>query len=152
MATIEQIRKRLDVDELDYLELANELGPSVAPMLLELVSEDDPRIAPRAAYLSSLFDTEEAAQVVAEASRSRHDATRVAAAAALSNAAAAKVKSQVYIDLLRDHDPSVRAKTIGAASLRDDGAIKVRLNELKNIDPVPEIRAMTEEVLNARNQ
>jgi HEAT repeat protein len=152
MASKEDIRKRLDVDELDYLELANELGPSVVPVLHELVSEDDQRVAPRAAYLASLFDTDDAAKVVAKAAQSRHDATRVAAASALSNAVAAKVESQVYIDLLRDHDPGVRVKSINAATLRNDTAINVRLNEVMNVDPVEEIRSITAKALNARKK
>ena len=152
MAMKEQVRKRLDVDELDYPELAHELGPTVVPVLLELVSEDDPRIAPRAAYLASLFDTDEAAEVLAQAAQSRHDATRVAAAASLSNIASAKVNSQVFIDLLRDPDPGVRAKSVSAASLRNETAINVRLNELMNVDPVKEIRSITAKALNARDR
>ena len=71
MATLNEVRQMLGVDEFDYVELAHQLGPDVVPLLKQLVSEDDPRIAPKAAYLSSLFDTVEAAEVIALAAKSR---------------------------------------------------------------------------------
>jgi HEAT repeat protein len=151
MATLEEVRKLLGIDEFDYVELAHQLGPEVVPLLKQLVKEDDPRIAPNAAYLASLFDTSEAAEVVGIAATSRHDVTRVSAAAALSNAVAANIDTKVIMDLLRDQDVAVRARTIKAAGNRTDSAIKIRLQEIMNVDPVLEIRSITAKVLNVPN-
>jgi hypothetical protein len=152
MATLNEVRQLLGVDEFDYVELAHQLGAEVVPLLKQLVFEDDPRIAPKAAYLSSLFDTVEAADVIALAANSRHDVTRVSAAAALSNAVASNVDAKVFMDLLRDHDVSVRARTITAAATRNDTAINVKLREIMKVDPEPELRSMTAKVLNQQNR
>ena len=148
MASLDEVRKMLGMDEFDYLELAHQLGADVVPQLKLLVMEDDPRIAPKAAYLCSLFDTPDAAKVVGLAATSRHDVTRVAAAAGLANSVSANIDSKVILDLLRDHDVSVRAKAIKAAGARGDNAIKNRLQEIMNVDPVLELRAISARALN----
>jgi hypothetical protein len=55
MPSLDEVRLELDKDELDYPALASELGPDVLPELHELVTEDEPRIASKAAYLAGLI-------------------------------------------------------------------------------------------------
>src|SRR5260370_34212555 len=82
MATLDEVRKEIDKDELDYPELALALGPGALPQLQALVAEDEPRIASKAAYLAGLISEGNAHDIVAMAARSRHDVVREAAAAA----------------------------------------------------------------------
>src|SRR3954462_14341636 len=84
MASLDEVRRKLDKDELDYPELAGELGAEAIPELETLVAEDDPRIASKAAYLAALISDSSSKQVVAMAAGSRHDVVRVSAAAALA--------------------------------------------------------------------
>ena len=48
MATLDEVRKEIDKDELDYPELALSLGAAALPQLQALVAEDEPRIASKA--------------------------------------------------------------------------------------------------------
>lgn len=84
MASLDQLRRELDKDELDYPGLAKSLGSKALPQLETLVTEDEPRIASKAAYLAGLIGTPKSKQVVALAASSRHDVVRVSAAAALA--------------------------------------------------------------------
>ena len=54
----------LDRDEFDYHEAAASLGSGAVPHLRELVTEDDEHLAPRAAYLASLIDSQESVDIV----------------------------------------------------------------------------------------
>ena len=81
----DELRKALDRDELDYPALAEEAGPESIDDLEALVAEDEPRIAPKAAYLAALINAEGSERVVDLAARSRHDVVRASAAAALGS-------------------------------------------------------------------
>src|SRR5215211_79879 len=101
MATLDDVRRELDKDELDYPELAESLGPEVLPHLQTLVAEDEPRIASKAAYLAGLLAAPKSKQVVALAAGSRHDVVRVSAAAALASLPAAQA-TDIAEQLLAD--------------------------------------------------
>ena len=85
MATLDEVRRELDKDELDYPALAIELGEEALSQLEALVTEDEPRIASKAAYLAAVIGGATSARVVEMAAGSRHDVVRVSAAAALSS-------------------------------------------------------------------
>src|SRR3954454_17863177 len=80
MASVEEIRRELDKDELVYPALAIAYGEAILPQLKAIVAEDAPRLAPRAAYLAGLIAGETSHEIVALAARSRHDVVRVSAA------------------------------------------------------------------------
>ena len=60
----DELREALDRDELNYPRLAEQAGPESIDDLEALVAEDEPRIAPKAAYLAALIDAEGSDRVV----------------------------------------------------------------------------------------
>src|SRR5262245_24628667 len=80
MADIQEIRRELDKDELDYPALASAYGEASLPQLKAIVAEDVPRLASKAAYLAGLIAGETSHEIVALAARSRHNVVRVSAA------------------------------------------------------------------------
>jgi HEAT repeat protein len=141
MATLDEVRKELDKDELDYPELAHEYGAAVLPQLKALVAEDEPRIAPKAAYLAGVISEAASHEVVALAARSRHDVVRVAAAAA-----AAKLPTQqgvnVTTELLNDSDPGVRIRAMKSAATIDDPALAARVKVMSEQDRDADVRGL----------
>lgn len=141
MATLIEIRRELDKDELDYPALALALGAGVLPQLQALVIEDEPRIASKAAYLAGLIAKDTSQEVVALAAGSRHDVVRVAAAAA-----AAMLPTNHAVDittrLLDDTDPGVRVRAAKSAAIIDAPALRARLKTMAESDPEPHIRGL----------
>lgn len=141
MPTLEEVRKELDKDELDYPELALALGPAVLPHLKTLVAEDEPRIAPKAAYLAGIISADASHEIVAQAAQSRHDVVRVAAAAAaaaLPTQQAASVTSQ----LLGDSDAGVRMRAMKAAATIDEPSLAAKVKTMSEQDHDPHVRGL----------
>ena len=145
MATLEEIRQNLDKDELNYPQLAQKYGESALPHLKTLVAEDEPRIAPKAAYLAGLIAGQASEEVVSIAARSRHDVTRVAAAAAT---AMLPVGDGVNIasQLLNDADVGVRVMAAKSAAKIGDAALVARLRVMANQDTEGHVRALAVEL------
>ena len=141
MATLEEIRQNLDKDELDYPQLAQKYGESALPHLKTLVAEDEPRIAPKAAYLAGLIAGQASQEVVSIAAQSRHDVTRVAAAAAT---ALLPVGDGVNIasQLLDDADVGVRVMAAKSAAKIGDAALVARLRVMANQDKESHVRKL----------
>ena len=140
MATLDEVRKEIDKDELDYPELALALGPGALPQLQALVAEDEPRIASKAAYLAGLISEGNAHDIVAMAARSRHDVVRVAAAAAavkLPTQHAVSVTSQ----LLNDSEAGVRIRAMKSAAAIDEPALAARMKTMSEQDKDPHVRS-----------
>jgi HEAT repeat protein len=139
MATLDEVRKEIDKDELDYPELALALGPGALPQLQALVAEDEPRIASKAAYLAGLISEGNSHEIVALAARSRHDVVRVAAAAA-----AAKLPTQhavsVTSQLLKDSEPGVRIRAMKSAATIDEPALAAQMKTMGEQDKDPHVR------------
>jgi HEAT repeat protein len=139
MATLQEIRQSLDRDELNYPKLAQTYGESALPHLKTLVAEDEPRIAPKAAYLAGLIAGDAAHEVVAIAAESRHDVTRVAAAAAsamLPSGRAVEIASR----LLGDADAGVRTMAAKSAAKIGDSALIARLRVMAAQDTEVHVR------------
>jgi hypothetical protein len=141
MSTLDEVRKELDKDELDYPELALSYGPAVLPHLKALVAEDEPRIAPKAAYLAGIIAAEGSHEVVASAAQSRHDVVRVAAAAA-ATALPAEQGASVTSELLRDADAGVRIRAMKSAAVIDSPALAARLKTMSEQDDDPDVRGL----------
>lgn len=139
MATLQEIRQSLDRDELNYPKLAQTYGESAMPHLKTLVAEDEPRIAPKAAYLAGLIAGEASHEVVAIAAESRHDVTRVAAAAAtamLPGGQAVEITSR----LLGDADAGVRTMAAKSAAQIGDSALIAQLRVMADQDTEVHVR------------
>lgn len=125
MTRLEEVRLALDKDELDYPGLASELGPEALDQLHTLVTEDEPRIASKAAYLAGLIDGPTSHEVVSLAAGSRHEAVRVSAAAAIDNLSTDQ-GAPIAARLLSDPDVGVRARAAkSAVTLEDPQTTKI---------------------------
>jgi hypothetical protein len=147
MATLEELRQELDKDELNYPELAQRYGESALPHLKALVTEDEPRIAPKAAYLAGLIAAKASHEVVSIAARSRHDVTRVAAAAAtavLPAGDAVNIASQ----LMDDADVGVRVMAAKSAAKIGDPKLVARLRVMANQDREGQVRELAVHLAN----
>jgi HEAT repeat protein len=145
MATLDEVRRELDKDELDYPELASELGPDALPHLEALVAEDEPRIASKAAYLAGLIAGPTSEQVVALAARSRHDVVRVSAAAALALIPADQA-TDIAERLLADPDIGVRARAAKSAMALDAPNLSARVRAMADEDADPSMRELAAEL------
>ena len=138
----EDVRRELDKDdELDYLALANDLGPDAIPALDLLVKEDEPRMAASAVYLAGLIAVRLSPKVAAKAAASDHAVVRVAAAAALAPLAARDVTAIAH-KLLGDDDTGVRARAVRSSPWFDDEAIAERVRVIAREDPEPALREL----------
>jgi len=145
MATLDQLRRELDKDELDYPALSKRLGSKVLPQLETLVAEDEPRIASKAAYLAGLIGTAKSKQVVALAANSRHDVVRVSAAAALAAMPPAQATG-IAEQLLSDPDIGVRARAAKAAATIDAPILAKRIRSMAKSDSEPALRELATEL------
>src|SRR5690349_21998843 len=105
--TLESVRRALQQEEINYPELAHELGPAAIPCLQTIVSGDDVLLASKAAYVAGLIQDPASAALVAGAAKSGSPAVRVAAAATSQHLAAADAED-VLLSLLDDGDVGVR--------------------------------------------
>jgi hypothetical protein len=133
MATIEDIRRELDKDELSYPTLAATYGSAILPQLKAIVVEDVPRLASKAAYLAGLLAGETSHEIVALAARSRHDVVRVSAASAVGSLSAHHAVD-IAASLLGDADPGVRARAAKSASKMGDAALSARVRDMATKD------------------
>ncbi|HZJ04640.1 MAG TPA: HEAT repeat domain-containing protein [Nocardioidaceae bacterium] len=141
----DELRKALDRDELDYPALASEAGPESIDDLEALVAEDEPRIAPKAAYLAALIDADGSDRVVDLAARSRHDVVRASAAAALGSLTQGRA-APIADRLLADPDAGIRARTVKSVGLLG-GEIQGSLRKVADEDDDPGVRALAEELI-----
>jgi HEAT repeat protein len=139
MPSRDDVRRELDKDELNYPKLANELGHDALPELRELVAEDEPRIAPKAAYLAGLIAGPTSHEVVALAAGSKHEVVRVAAAAALPTLPAEQAGS-IGEQLLSDPDVGVRARAIQSVGSFDEALLTEQVRAIAEEDPEPAVR------------
>jgi HEAT repeat protein len=141
MPTLEEVRKELGKDEVLYPELALSYGAEALPHLKTLVAEDDPRIAPKAAYLAGIIDAEASHEVVARAAQSRHDVVRVAAAA-VARSLPGEHGVRVTSLLLGDADAGVRIRAMKSAAIINSPALAARLKTMSDEDHDPHVRAL----------
>lgn len=146
MATLDDVRRELDKDELDYPALVESLGADALPHLETLVAEDEPRIASKAAYLAGLIDAPESKQVVARAAGSRHDVVRVSAAAALASLPP-KQAASIAEQLLADPDIGVRARAAKAAAVLHEPALAKQIRAMAKEDAEPSVRELATELV-----
>jgi len=141
VVSLDDVRRDLDKDELDYPSLATQLGTEALPHLDALVAEDEPRIASKAAYLAAVIAGPSSDQVVALAARSRHDVVRVSAAAALAALPAEKVTG-IGEELLRDPDVGVRSRAAKSAVALDDPILLEQVRTMAREDTEPSVREL----------
>ena len=145
MATIQDIRRELDKDELDYPALAAKYGEAILPQLKAIVVEDVPRLASKAAYLAGLLAGETSHEIVALAARSPHDVVRVSAASVVG-LLPAQHAVEVATTLLRDADPGVRVRAAKSARKMGNATLRARLREMATQDADSNVRALASDL------
>jgi len=145
MPDLEDVRRELDRDELNYPQLARELGPEALPQLEALVAEDEPRVASKAAYLAGVIAGPTSSRVVSLASDSRHDVVRVAAAATATALPADEVAGIVE-HLMADPDVGVRARAARSAAQLEGDDLRDRLQAMARNDDEPALRELAAEL------
>ena len=151
MPTLDEVRRELDKDELDYPALALAYRVGILPQLQALVIEDDPRIASKAAYLAGVIADGNSHEVVAFAARSRHDVVRVAAAAAAAMLPATHAVN-ITLQLLDDTDPGVRVRAAKSAATINAPALTARLRTMADHDPELHVRGLAARVAEKMRQ
>jgi HEAT repeat protein len=141
MANLDDVRRELDKDELDYPALANGLGPGALPELRALVAEDEPRIASKAAYLAGLIAGPTSHEVVSLAAQSRHDVVRVAAASILHTLPADQAAA-IAEQLIGDPDIGVRARAAQSAMKVATPKLVGLVQAMAQTDPEPAVRGL----------
>ncbi|MFC7613672.1 HEAT repeat domain-containing protein [Actinokineospora soli] len=138
MVTMQDVRRRLDADEVDYAEAAA-LGPDALPHLAALAVSDDTVLASKAVYLASVIGGDRSADIVAEAAQRGDPVVRVAAAAALRNLPVGDFE-RVGDALLDDDDPGVRKVAIGSVASADAPALTAKVRRAAEEDPEDYVR------------
>ena len=146
---LDEVRRRIDVDEPDYSKLAATLGPEAIPLLTILVTDQSPAVASKAAYLLSMIAGPGAHEGLAIAAQSPNENVRVAAAAGLRNLA--EPSDEALRSLFTDPDAGVRkvalqsAEKVGGATFRNEVEI------VAGADPEEGLRATARAVLEGLN-
>jgi hypothetical protein len=143
--TMKQVRAHLDPDEPDYAAAA-QLGPGAIPHLKQLVQGADPMLASKAAYLASLIQSGQSADVLELAARSSHDEVRVAAAAGLRNLS--QVPGPLLDNLLKDLDPGVRKVTLHSLAAKPVAGVKTKVEDIAKNDPDELLRDLAKDIFN----
>lgn len=144
--TLEGVRARIDLDELNYGMLATELGEAALPHLKTLAAGRDPMLASKAAYLAALIGGAEATPVLDIAQKRAEAEVRVAVASALHHLDEAQAEGLAE-RLVADADVGVRKMTMKAAAKMRFPRLKSRLQSLGARDSEPVIRSLAEKGL-----
>jgi glutamate-1-semialdehyde aminotransferase len=137
-AKYKDIVAQLDRDEIDYPELAKQLGADALPILLQVVQEGDPGRASKATYLASQIEGAAQNDVIAAAAQSEHPTIRVAAAGASRNLKTIPV--EVLDSLLADNDSGVRKLAVRTAAESKVAGVRERLQIIATSDPHEHLR------------
>lgn len=97
--SIEKIKNVLRADEPNYTILAKEFGPEAVPHLDTLAKSNDPLMASKAVYLSSLISDSRSIDILSDAAKDPKPEVRIAAASGASNVVIAADRSGLLADV-----------------------------------------------------
>jgi HEAT repeat protein len=142
---IQDVRRRVNVDEPNYPALAAALGREAVPQLRALVEDDDPAVASKATYVLSLIPTPESFEGLEAAARSRDENVRLAAAAAFRNLTAPP--EDTLRRLLADPDPGVRKVALRSTEAVAGDALRADVERMASADPEEGLRRAAQDLL-----
>ena len=142
---LDEVRRRIDVDEPDYGKLAAILGPEAIPLLTILVTDQSPAVASKAAYLLSMIPGPGAQEGLAMAAQSHDENVRVAAAAGLRNLREPSEES--LRSLFSDPDAGVRKVALQSAEKVGGATFRSEVEALAGSDPEEGLRVTARAVL-----
>lgn len=146
MTNTDDIRARIDLDEINYPALARELGPEALPALEEIARDPNITLASKAVYLASQIGGDQAVPILERATTSPAPALRVTVAAATRNLEHAHAEPALD-SLLRDVDPGVRKVALRSAAIVDSPALRQQVAEMADNDDDAAVRAAAREAL-----
>jgi hypothetical protein len=144
--TLEQVLEVLSPEEPDY-SAAERLGSQALPHLNSLVTGSDPMLASKAAYLASLIQSDQSADVLQIAAQSEDPIVRVAAAAGIRNLNQIAA-NQISLMLLDDTDIGIRKVVLKSLPTQVTPQLRLKLETLTQQERNPLIRQLSTEVLN----
>lgn len=134
--TLEEVQDWFARDELDYPALAKQAGPSVMPILQQLVESPDPLIAGKAVSLAGEIGGVEATGVIERAASHAHVGPRAVAASAAARLPQASAE-RVILKLLEDAQPSVAKFAVRSAVALKTPVLRTKLQALAKIRTQP---------------
>ncbi|WP_026551743.1 HEAT repeat domain-containing protein [Arthrobacter sp. H20] len=143
--TMEDVRRALDPDEVDYPE-ASRLGPDALPHLMTLVQEAEPGLAAKAAYLAGAIEGEQSADIVAAAATNGDARVRVAAAQAAALLPPSSA-SRVLGSLMLDDDQGVQKVALRSVSAGLSPEVRDKVAEVSENSSDPALREIAAEAL-----
>jgi HEAT repeat protein len=146
--SLNDVRARIDLDEIDYPALAAALGPPALPHLQALVAGRNAMVASKAAYLAGLIGGPGAVAVVQAAAHRAEPEVRVAAASSLGNLAPSLVEGLAE-RLLGDAEVGVRKQAVKSVAGLRSPLLQKRVKEMAQKDPDTLIRSLATKVSSA---
>jgi HEAT repeat protein len=143
--TFEEVRAALEPEEPNY-SAARKFGPEALPHLQKLVTEDNPMLAAKAAYLASLIGGEGSHPVVASATASEHPAVRAAAAAAAQNLRS-EVTNEFLVKLITDPDLGVRHQALQMVPMDMSPELRTHVERIAEGEANPVLLAASRKAL-----
>jgi HEAT repeat protein len=136
---LDDLRQRIDLDEINYPKLARELGSQALPGLATIAQDPNVGLASKAIYLASVISGADAAAILETAALHPNPTVRVAAAAGLRNLDPAHAERGAD-PLLEDEDASVRKVALHSAIALDSPGMAARVKRMADEDSDPVVR------------
>ncbi|NES82741.1 MAG: HEAT repeat domain-containing protein [Moorea sp. SIO2B7] len=146
----EEIIARLQLDEPNYASSAKVFGAEALPILAELVSSEDEKLASRATSLAGFINAPGSREIIELAAQSSNPVIRVSAAGALrrlSTPTFENLPPQILSSLLDDNDVSVRKLALRAVEVHRPLSVLEKVRELNERDPNPRLRGRASRIL-----
>ncbi|MFC5931441.1 hypothetical protein D6T64_07705 [Cryobacterium melibiosiphilum] len=143
--SMRDVRAVLDPDEVDYTAGAR-LGPEALEHLLTLVTDTDPGLAAKAAYLAGKIRGDRSEEVLAAAAASEDALVRVAAASAAALLGPDSA-SRVLTDLVVDADSGVQKLALRSVPSEPSAELRSRVRDVSASAAEPGLRLMADNVL-----
>ena len=143
--TMQDVRKWLDADEVDYTK-AKRLGSAAIPFLMELVQGGDLGLASKATYLASLIKSEQSAALLETAAARNEPVLRVAAASGIRNLPEAQAEKVLDL-LINDPDAGIRKVMLKSVDRFRSPQVATKLQRVAETDPEPFIRELASSIV-----
>lgn len=143
---MQQVMAYLRPDEPNYAEAAARLGEEAVPHLRTVVTQSDPYLAAKAAYLAGRIGSSQAAEAVRAALNHADPIVRVAAAAAAEHLPLQAAETLLPV-ALRDSDTGVRRVALEVVPRGATAALRSVLEQVQRTDPDAGLRRRSAEVL-----
>lgn len=136
--TLEQLRNQLsEIEPEDSTFLG--IGPPEIPLLDQLLQDEEAWMASRAVFALSRQPDRQAVRILSRVAADPRPEVRVALAASTRNLRP-KDANGILLQLLEDEDMGVRKFAVEAISVAHNTAVRAKLKDIEDQDPVPVLR------------